>query len=133
MNALIVSATDHNSLQLWEFLEVWLEFGAMPPVDIVYTETESPRNPVKRMTVQYKVPVHSMYRNRIHVIKSGFTCWNVSVNEIMNRLGTWKGVGLADLVKYHRPPNAAILLRYIDRNLAFVRGKMSEQTCLEEI
>jgi len=124
-------------MQLWEFLKVWLEFGAMPPMDIVYTEVESPRkegsNHMKRIVVRYKVPVHSKYRNRVHVIKSGFKCWTEIDSEIMSRLGTSKRVGLADLVQFHRPPDTEILLRYIDRNLAVVHGKMREQTCLEEV
>lgn len=136
MHTLIISTMDRKAqctLQLWEFLEVWLEFGAMPPVDIVYAELEILRKEgiAKQVAVRYKVPVHSKYRNRVHVIKSGFK--TVSEGEIMSRLGTSKGVSLADLVKSHRPPNTAILLGYIDRNLAVVRGKMRGQTGLEEI
>jgi hypothetical protein len=138
VDTLIFSTISHKvTFQFWEFLEVWLEFGATPPLDIVYSEPESPRSegssPVEEMAVRYKVPIHSKYRDGVTVVESGFRCKAVSESLIVGRLGTSKRSSFADLVKSHRPQNAGILLGYIDRNLAVMRGKMKGQTSVEEI
>jgi hypothetical protein len=138
VNALIFSAINRKlSSQFWEFLEVWLEFGAIPPLDIEYSEFESPKDewssPVGERAVRYKVPVHSKYRDGVAVVKSGFRCKTVSESLIVTRLGTSKSGSFAGLVKSHRPRNAEILLGYIDRNLAVMRSELKGQASLEEI
>jgi hypothetical protein len=76
IHSLMFSTPHHNAaddLPLWEFLEVWLEFGAMPPMEIVYRELEAQQrsgsNRVKHMEVLYKVSVVSKYRSRLQVIE----------------------------------------------------------------
>jgi hypothetical protein len=138
MNDLIVSTLDREvALQLWEFLEVWLEFGAMPPVHIVCSRFKRLKkrrlHSQTQMEVKYRVPVDSKYRNGVAVVESGFRSERVSEEVIMGRLGTMREGSFADLVNSHRPPNAAILLKYIDRNLAIFRGKFKAQTDLEDI
>jgi hypothetical protein len=54
-----------------------------------------------------------MYRERVHVVDSGFMLGTVSECEIISFIGPSKGVSLADLVDFHNPPNTAILLGYI--------------------
>jgi hypothetical protein len=73
----LVLLADYRGLaqpsQLWDFIEVWLEFGAMPAYDITRTyfrekTAGSLDDTEKLILVNYKVPVRLNYRNEIAVV-----------------------------------------------------------------
>ena len=121
--------------RLWECLEVWLEFGAMPPMDFVYfgidVEDEN-EMPERVMAVLYKIPVHSKYRDRVCLVEAGYVDYDGHIaSEATRPLAASNSFSFAELVVHYQPTNLAVLLGYIERNLAVARAKMKEQGFVE--
>ncbi|KAK3319785.1 hypothetical protein B0T19DRAFT_271667 [Cercophora scortea] len=108
--------------QVWAMAELWLEYGAPPPVDIMLEPgTGGDNKGVVKM--HYRVLTHSRYAARAPVyafaeeFETGLE--GGPRDEIIDRLG--RGSTLADWVRFFDPPNKEAMLRYIERNLAVAR------------
>ncbi|KAH8898426.1 hypothetical protein GQ53DRAFT_837333 [Thozetella sp. PMI_491] len=125
INALSMSDIEYQHLsQMWEFLEVWLKFGATPPIDIVFEERKGTwGSELKQLVVRYTVSQYSKYRSTVQGIRAGFTNAGFILKPVLDFIQTSRSISFADLVRYHQPPNLAVLLGYIERNLSAVGNK----------
>jgi len=115
LNTLLPAANAQSCVGLWEFLEVWLEFGVPPPQDIILSDADGHKGEFGEHIVKFRVHIDSPYRSGIRTVD----CWfrlNPARNDVAISAGLTKPTSLTELVKSFNPPKASTLLKYIERN-----------------
>jgi len=107
----------HSRAAMWECLEVWLEFGAYPPEQISY---------LWRGGVIYRVHMHWGNNEKV-AVRQLRTYYR---DDLQNENYSWlpsspDSMTFSELVKHHNPPNADVLVKLINRNLARIPSRNS--------